>query len=49
MIGRGYFDVFEKEGIVRSVNLDEWIGGWEEYETIISDHRPILLSIPIGK
>ena len=49
MIGRGYFDVFEKEGIVRSVNLDEWIGGWEEYESIISDHRPILLSIPIGK
>ena len=49
MIGRGYFDVFEKEGIVRSVNLDEWIGGWEEYESIISDHRPILLSIPIEK
>ena len=49
MIGRGYFDVFEKEGIVRSVNLDEWIGGWEEYESIISDHRPILMSIPIGK
>ena len=49
MIGRGYFDVFEKEGIVRSVNLDEWIGGWEEYESIISDHRPILLSMPIGK
>jgi len=49
LIGRGYFDVFEKEGIVRSVNLDEWIGGWEEYESIISDHRPILLSIPIGK
>ena len=49
MIGRGYFDVFEKEGIVRSVNLDEWIGGWEEYESIISDHRPILLSLPIGQ
>ena len=47
MIGRGYFEVFENKGQIRSVNVEEWIGGWSEYENLISDHRPILLSIPI--
>ena len=47
MIGRGYFEVFESKGQIRSVNVEEWIGGWSEYENLISDHRPILLSIPI--
>ena len=40
-------DLFEQKGSVRSVNIDEWIGGWSVYENLISDHRPILLSLPI--
>ena len=49
MIGRGYFEVFESKGQIRSVNVEEWIGGWSEYENLISDHRPILLSIPFAQ
>ena len=49
MIGSGYFEVFENKGQIRSVNIEEWIGGWSKYEDLISDHRPILLSIPIAK
>jgi len=49
MIGSGYFEVFENKGQIRSVNIEEWIGGWSKYEDLISDHRPILLSIPITK
>lgn len=47
MISSGFFDLFEDRGTIRSVNIDEWIGGWSEYENLISDHRPILLSLPI--
>jgi len=47
MISSGFFDLFEDNGIIRSVNIDEWIGGWSEYKNLISDHRPILLSLPI--
>ena len=49
MIGSGYFEVFESKGQIRSVNVEKWIGGWSEYENLISDHRPILLSIPITR
>ena len=48
MIGSGFMDLFEEKGTVRSVNIDEWIGGWSIYENLISDHRPILLSLPIN-
>ena len=47
MISNGFFDLFEDRGTIRSVNIDEWIGGWSEYKNLISDHRPILLSLPI--
>ena len=49
MISSGYFDIFEELGTIRSVNIDEWIGGWSQYENLISDHRPILLSLPLDK
>ena len=47
MISNGFIDLFEEKGTIRSVNIDEWIGGWSEYKNLISDHRPILLSLPI--
>ena len=47
LIGSGYFDLFEEKGVIRSVNIDKWIGGWESYKNLISDHRPILLSLPL--
>ena len=47
LIGSGYFDLFEEKGVIRSVNIDKWIGGWESYKNLISYHRPILLSLPL--
>ena len=47
MISSGFFDAYDSKGKIRSVNIDEWIGGWEEYSSLISDHRPILLSLPL--
>ena len=47
MIGEQFFDSFESDGEIRSVNIDEFIGGWDVYENTISDHRPILLSLPL--
>ena len=49
LISSGYFDIFQEAGVIRSVNIDEWIGGWSKYENLISDHRPILLSMPLEK
>ena len=48
LIGESFFDSFKSNGVIRSVNIDEWIGGWEVYESTISDHRPILLHLPFN-
>ena len=47
LIGSGFFKSFESGGEIRSVNLDKWMGSWERYEHLVSDHRPILLSLPL--
>ena len=47
LIGSGFFKSFESGGEIRSVNLDKWMGSWERYEYLVSDHRPILLSLPL--
>ncbi|MAV65248.1 MAG: hypothetical protein CMG00_08675 [Candidatus Marinimicrobia bacterium] len=33
---------------IETVFIEDFIGGFEMYETLISDHRPILLSIPFN-
>ena len=48
MISKGFFNAFEKQGEIRSVNIDDWMGGWSKYENTISDHRPILISLPFN-
>jgi len=48
LIAESFFDSFKSNGVIRSVNIDEWIGGWEVYESTISDHRPILLHLPFN-
>ncbi len=48
LIGESFFEAFNSNGVIRSVNIDEWIGGWEVYESTISDHRPILLHLPFN-
>ena len=44
------FDVLEaEEAMVQTFRIDDYlIGGWNEYSTSISDHRPVGLKIPIS-
>ena len=32
--------------IVKTVMIEDYIGGYEVYDNIISDHRPVMFSIP---
>ncbi len=43
LISNELFDEFEQEGsLIQTIKIDEYImGGWEEYEENISDHRPV--------
>ena len=34
---------------VKTIPLDEYMGGMAIYEAYISDHMPVLLSFPVGK
>ncbi|MCF7808117.1 MAG: hypothetical protein K9M49_04475 [Candidatus Marinimicrobia bacterium] len=45
LIGKGLFDEFEKSGYVQTLPVEKWLGGWDNYEAIISDHRPVLLRL----
>ena len=49
LIGPGFFEGFEKDGLVETMDVATWLGSWDNYEAIISDHRPVLLQVPMGK
>ena len=34
---------------VETVMIEDYLGGYETYEQLISDHRPVLMSIPFDK
>lgn len=48
LIGKGFFNEFEQGSLVRTLPVEEWLGGWENYELIISDHRPVLLQLDLS-
>ncbi|NQV50521.1 MAG: endonuclease/exonuclease/phosphatase family protein [Candidatus Marinimicrobia bacterium] len=45
LIGRGFFDEFENKSTIQTLPVGEWLGSWENYELIISDHRPVLMQL----
>lgn len=45
LIGKGLFAEFEASGFVQTLPVEKWLGSWENYEAIISDHRPVLLRL----
>jgi len=45
LIGKGFFDEFENGSTIQTLPVTEWLGSWEEYELIISDHRPVLMQL----
>jgi len=49
LIGKGFFDEFENGSTIQTLPVAEWLGSWEEYELIISDHRPVLMQLNMAK
>lgn len=45
LIGKGFFDEFENGSTIQTLPVSDWLGSWEEYELIISDHRPVLMQL----
>ncbi len=45
LIGKGLFDEMDDNSLVQTLPVEEWLGSWENYEMIISDHRPVLLQL----
>jgi|GEM_PF-160817 len=46
LYSRGLFDE-SQGGKVQTIRLDEYIGSWHSYESLISDHRPVMWSFPV--
>jgi len=49
MIGKGFFDEFENQSTIQTLPVADWLGSWENYELIISDHRPVLMQLNMAK
>ncbi len=47
LYARGFFDEQSAGGQVQTLKPEDNVGGWEIYEQTLSDHRPVLWSIPI--
>ncbi|NQV41693.1 MAG: hypothetical protein HQ506_04995 [Candidatus Marinimicrobia bacterium] len=45
LIGKGFFDEFENNSTIQTLPVSDWLGSWEEYELLISDHRPVLMQL----
>jgi len=38
-------DEFKNGGSIQTLPVEKWLGSWENYELIISDHRPVLMQL----
>ncbi len=47
LYARGFFDEHDAGGKVQTLKPEDYVGGWEVYEETLSDHRPVLWSIPV--
>ncbi|NQV37948.1 MAG: endonuclease/exonuclease/phosphatase family protein [Candidatus Marinimicrobia bacterium] len=45
IIGKGFFDDHKQSGSIQTVQIDDYVGSWELYESTMSDHLPVLWSI----
>lgn len=46
LISKALFLAFDNGGYVQTMPVKEWFGGWKNYESVVSDHRPVLVRIP---
>jgi len=49
LIGKGFFDEFQNGSTIETLPVADWLGDWENYELIISDHRPVLMQLNMAK
>lgn len=49
LYSQGLFDEAKHGGHVQTLRIDDYMNGWKNYETMISDHRPVLWSFPVQK
>ena len=47
LVSSALFNAFEDGGYVQTLPMKEWFGSWKNYESVVSDHRPVLVRIPI--
>ena len=45
LISENLFDENNSTGITQTIRLQDYVGGWDEYERILSDHLPVVWSI----
>jgi len=46
LYSKGFYDE-AAEGAINTLRLEDIVGGWDMYEEILSDHRPVMWSVPI--
>ncbi|MCF7824559.1 MAG: hypothetical protein K9N35_10360 [Candidatus Marinimicrobia bacterium] len=49
LIGKGLFNAFHDGGNIQTLPVEKWLGSWENYESIISDHRPVLMQLDMSR
>jgi endonuclease/exonuclease/phosphatase family metal-dependent hydrolase len=49
LIGKGFFDEFENGSTIQTLPVEKWLGSFDNYEAIISDHRPVLMQLNMAK
>jgi len=47
LYARGFFDEQAAGGRVETLKPEDYVGSWEIYEATLSDHRPVLWSVPV--
>jgi len=47
LISRSLFKAYETSGFIQTLPVKKWFGGWENYKSVVSDHRPVLMRIPV--
>jgi 2',3'-cyclic-nucleotide 2'-phosphodiesterase (5'-nucleotidase family)/endonuclease/exonuclease/phosphatase family metal-dependent hydrolase len=47
LYSKGFFDEQALGGKIQTLRMEEVLGSWELYEEILSDHRPVMWTIPI--
>lgn len=49
LYSKGLFGEAKAGGHVQTIRLDDYLGGFDNYERMISDHRPVMWSFPVTK